>query len=146
MSIRVAIRHKTNYRYDEAVELAPHLIRLRPAAHCRTPIHSYSLNIEPADHFVNWQQDPFGNFVARYVFPKKTKAFSIDVELIAEMTVINPFDFFIEEYAREFPFKYDKLLARELAPYLQVRESSEELLEFVAGVDLEKMETVGFLV
>ncbi len=121
MSIRVAIRHQTRYDYDRPVSLSPHLIRLRPAAHCRTPIHSYSLKVEPAQHFVNWQQDPFGNFVARYVFPEKISRLAIDVELIAEMTVINPFDFFVEEYADNWPFEYDEQLAQELSPYLKIR-------------------------
>ena len=82
MSIRVAIRHKTEYLFDRSVALSPHLIRLRPAPHARTPIHQYSLKVEPGEHFLNWQQDPFGNFVARYVFPEKTRRMVIDVGLV----------------------------------------------------------------
>ena len=41
MSILVAINHKTEYRFDRMVGLGPHTVRLRPAAHCRTPIRSY---------------------------------------------------------------------------------------------------------
>lgn len=146
MSVRVAIRHQTSYDYDRPVRLSPHLIRLRPAAHCRTPIHSYSLKVEPSSHFVNWQQDPFGNFVARYVFPEKITRLSVDVELIAEMTVINPFDFFVEEYADNWPFEYDEQLGHQLSPYLKIREDGPLLREWVAGVTREATPTVDFLV
>ena len=97
MAIRVAINHKSLYRYDRLVNLSPHVFRLRPAVHCRTPIEAYSLNIEPKEHFINWQQDPFGNYQARVVFQKPTHALSVEVDLIADMTVINPFDFFLED-------------------------------------------------
>jgi uncharacterized protein (DUF2126 family)/transglutaminase-like putative cysteine protease len=146
MSIRVAVRHRTTYEYDRPVNLSPHLIRLHPAAHCRTPIEAYSLKVEPESHFVNWQQDPFGNQVARYVFPEKVRRLSISVELIAEMTVINPFDFFIEEYAEYFPFTYEPELAEQLAPYLKATEDSPLLSDWVASVPTESKPTVGFLV
>ena len=104
MTIRVAIRHKTSYRFDRPVSLSPHVFRLRPAVHSRTPIKGYSLRIEPKDHFINWQQDPFGNILARVVFPEKSRNLDIEVEVIADMTVINPFDFFVEDYAEQYPF------------------------------------------
>jgi transglutaminase-like putative cysteine protease len=97
MTIKVAIRHQTTYSFDKAVSLSPHVFRLRPAVHCRTPITAYSLNIKPETHFINWQQDPFGNILARVVFPEKCRELSIDVEVIADLTVINPFDFFVEK-------------------------------------------------
>src|SRR6185369_14554224 len=103
MAIRVAINHKTAYRYDRAISLSPHVFRLRPAPHARTPIEAYSLKIFPEKHFINWQQDPFGNFQARVVFPEKTNELRIEVELIARMVVINPFDFFVEEWAEKYP-------------------------------------------
>ena len=146
MSIRVAVRHRTVYNYDRPVVLSPHLIRLRPAAHSRTPILAYSLKVEPQTHFVNWQQDPFGNFVARFVFPEKARKFSIDVELIAEMTVINPFDFFVEEYADKWPFAYEAQLAHELSPYLKINESGPELRKWLADIDRTPKNTVTFLV
>src|SRR5579863_6081392 len=65
MSIRVALNHKTLYRYTRPVWLSPHVVRLRPAPHCRMPIPSYSLKVTPADHFINWQQDPYSNHLAR---------------------------------------------------------------------------------
>ena len=114
MAIRVAINHKTEYRYDRLVRLSPHTVRLRPAAHTRTPIHSYSLNVFPQEHFINWQQDPFGNFLARLAFPNKTRNFSVEVDLVAEMVVINPFDFFLDESSDHFPFSYEAELADEL--------------------------------
>ena len=101
MGIRVGLNHKTVYNYDRLVTLSPQIVRLRPAPHSRTPVTSYSLLIEPTDHFINWQQDPFGNFLARLVFPKQTRRFSLEVSLTAEMTVINPFDFFSRTLRRE---------------------------------------------
>ncbi|MBJ7332760.1 MAG: hypothetical protein JHC95_22890, partial [Solirubrobacteraceae bacterium] len=110
MSIRVALEHRTVYRYDRAVRLGPQSVRLRPAPHCRTPILAYSLKVEPADHFVNWQQDPFGNHLARLVIPEPAEAFSVTVDLVADMTVINPFDFFVEESAKTWPLTYEPAL------------------------------------
>jgi transglutaminase-like putative cysteine protease len=117
------------------VKLGPHTVRLRPAPHCRTPIRSYSLRIEPEEHFINWQQDPFGNYLARLVFPEKAKKLSVEVDVIAEMITINPFDFFVDEYAYNFPFSYDAQLTKELAPYLEIKEDGPLLKEWLAGVD-----------
>ena len=119
MAIRVAIRHKTVYNYDRLISLSPHIFRLRPAAHSRTTIEAYSFKLKPENHFINWQQDPFGNYQARVVFPEKTSSMEIDVEVIASLKVINPFDFFVEDYAEKFPFAYPPVLAKELAPYLE---------------------------
>ena len=119
MTIRVALQHRTTYTFSEPVEVHPHTVRLRPAPHSRTPIASYSLKVEPRNHFVNWQQDPFGNYLARLVFPDPVKELDITVDLVADMTVINPFDFFVEDYAERFPFTYPDDLAHDLAPYLK---------------------------
>ena len=119
MGIKVALEHRTSYTFDRLVEVYPHVVRLRPAPHSRTPIEAYSLQVEPADHFVNWQQDAFGNFLARLVFPTRSRSLTITVGLIADMKVINPFDFFIEEYAETFPFEYTKDLLEDLKPYLR---------------------------
>src|SRR6202166_2548824 len=132
MSIRIALNHKTRYRYTKPVWLSPHVVRLRPAPHCRTPILSYSLKIIPAEHFMNWQQDPYGNLRARLVFPQKSRYFSVEVDLVADMTVINPFDFFLEKYAEESPFEYDRVLRRELSPYLRKRRAGPKLQELIA--------------
>src|SRR5271168_726377 len=134
MAIRVAINHKTSYHYAREVWLSPHVLRLRPAPHCRTPVTAYSISIKPEDHFINWQQDPYSNRLARLVFPKKTKELSIEVDLIAELTVINPFDFFLDKYAEEFPFKYDAILKRELSPYLEAQPPGPKLAEYLAKV------------
>ena len=119
MTIRVALHHQTRYRFDRPVALAPHEVRLRPAAHCRTPVHSYSLTVLPEKHFINWQQDAYGNYLARLVFPEKCRELTVTVDLVADLTVINPFDFFVEQYAEKYPFRYPDRLANELAPYLE---------------------------
>src|SRR5271163_2304755 len=119
MAIRVALHHVTEYSYDRPVTLQPHVLRLRPAPHCRTPILSYSLQVEPRPHFLNWQQDPYSNYLARVVFPNEARQFRVVVDLVAELTAINPFDFFLEPSAERYPFQYDPVLARELAPYLE---------------------------
>ncbi len=119
MGIKVALEHRTSYTFDRLVQLHPHVVRLRPAPHSRTPIEAYSFAVEPADHFINWQQDAFGNFLARLVFPNRARSLTITVGLIADMKVINPFDFFIEEYAEKFGFTYPKSLAEDLKPYLR---------------------------
>ncbi|MEZ4902717.1 MAG: transglutaminase family protein [Spirosomataceae bacterium] len=147
MSIKVAISHKTKYIFDRSVSLSPHVFRLRPAPHSRTPIEGYSLKIFPKNHFINWQQDPFGNYQARVVFPEKTTELSIEVEVIAKMQVINPFDFFVEDYAEQFPFQYDALLKNELIPYLEAREAGPLLKEWIQQNRIEgEIKTVDYLV
>ena len=145
MAIKIAISHKTIYRFDRMVEIYPHIVRLRPAPHCRTPIESYSLKVEPKTNFVNWQQDPFANFLARMVFPERAKMLSFDVELVADMTVINPFDFFLDESAETFPFSYDANLKHDLTPYLAVSEKGPELQAFLKRIDRSKVATINFL-
>ncbi|HVZ72479.1 MAG TPA: transglutaminase family protein [Polyangia bacterium] len=137
MGINVSLHHKTVYAYDQLVQLTPQVVRLRPAPHCRTPIKSYSLKIAPSGHFLNWQQDPFGNYQARLVFPNEVRRFEVVVDLIAEMTAINPFDFFVEEAASEYPFKYDAALAAELAPYLQLLPGGDRFAAFVRSVQAD---------
>lgn len=150
MTIRVALNHQTTYTFDRNVKLWPHEIRLRPAAHSRTPILSYSLNVEPAGYFLNWQQDPFGNWVARLVFPEKTKVLKITVDLVADMTVINPFDFFMDEFAENFPFEYPESLKRELSPYLEADPATPLLADWLARAKTEflkkEMRTIDMLV
>jgi uncharacterized protein (DUF2126 family)/transglutaminase-like putative cysteine protease len=139
MTIQVGLYHKTSYRFDRPVVVHPHEIRLRPAAHCRTPILSYSLKVKPAGHFVNWQQDAYGNHVARYVFPDATRELSIEVDLTADMTVINPFDFFIEGYAEQYPFAYADRLEGELAPFRTIEPAGPLLQEWMARFRREQL-------
>lgn len=146
MSIHVALHHRSHYLYDRPVAHSPHLIRLRPAPHCRTPILSYSQRIVPAKHFINWQQDPFSNYLARVVFPEKTTELLVEVDLVAEMAVYNPFDFFLEPGAEQFPFDYEPLLKKELAPFLEVSESGPVTASYLKGVDLKPRRTIDFLV
>ncbi|WP_179319931.1 transglutaminase family protein [Winogradskyella helgolandensis] len=146
MALKIVISHKTTYKYDRKVSLSPHVFRLRPAPHSRTPIESYSIKITPENQFFNWQQDPFGNYVARLVFPEKTDELSVDVEIIADLQTINPFDFFIEEYAEEFPFKYTETVKKELQPYLEITDDGELLNEFLETLDYTPRKTIYFLI
>src|SRR5579864_4094657 len=146
MAIRVALNHQTIYRYDRLVALAPHIIRLRPAPHCRTPIHAYSLSVHPGGHFLNWQQDPYSNYLARLVFPKPARELHVEVDLVAEMTVINPFDFFLDESAEKVPFTYEPELARELTPYLEALPAGPKLQALIDNVRRDGIRTVDYLV
>jgi len=146
VSIFVALHHVTHYTYDRPIDLGPQTIRLRPAPHTRVPILSYSLKVTPSNHFVNWQQDPQGNWLARFVFPEKANELKIEVDFSAQMTVINPFDFFVEPYADSFPFEYTADLKTELAPYLATTEPGPLLAAYVAGIKREASSTVNFLV
>src|SRR5271170_1715598 len=146
MAIRVALHHKTDYQYDRLVSLSPQVVRLRPAPHCRTAITAYSLKIEPLEHFINWQQDPHSNYLARLVFPNQTRSFSVEVDLVAEMKVVNPFDFFLEPYAERFPFRYDAAIAKELTPYLERGPAGPRLQALLDSVDRTERTTNDFLV
>jgi len=146
MAILASLHHVTRYAYDRPVALGPQIIRLRPAAHCRVRIPSYSLKVTPANHFVNWQQDPFGNWLARYVFAEKTTEYSVVVDLLAEMAIINPFDFFVESYAETYPFKYDPSLEADLAPYRVSAETGPLVRAFVASTPRKAERTIDFLV
>lgn len=146
MSIYVALHHVTHYKYDRPIDLGPQTIRLRPAPHTRTPVLSYSLKVTPANHFVNWQQDPQGNWLARYVFPEKTTELKIEVDFTAQMTVVNPFDFFVEPYADSFPFEYPQDLKTELAPYLETVKPDRLFAKYLDTLPHEAPNTVNFLV
>ncbi len=146
MAIRVALHHRTNYRYERPVSIHPQVVRLRPAPHSRTPILSYSLKVLPSKHFLNWQQDPQGNYQARLVFPEKSRSLEIEVDLVAEMTVINPFDFFLEPDAERYPVRYDPRQAHELKPFLETEPTGPRLTEYLAGIDRSDKRMVDFLV
>ena len=134
MSVHAAITHRTSYKYDRPVALGPQTIRLRPAPHARTPILSYSLKVSPQPHFLNWQQDPQGNFMARVVFPERVTSFEVVVDVVADMATINPFDFFLEPEAETYPFKYDEILAEELAPFRVLRNPGKKLQALIGEV------------
>jgi uncharacterized protein (DUF2126 family)/transglutaminase-like putative cysteine protease len=146
MAVRVALEHKTNYRYARPVSMGPQVIRLRPAPHNRTPIHRYSLTLTPGKHFLNWQQDPFGNYLARVVVPELTKEFTVTVDLVADLEAYSPFDFFLEPSADEYPFRYDAALRQELLPNLEVDPGTPTLHGFIESLDRSRRRTVDFLV
>jgi len=146
MAIHVALNHKTHYLYDRRVNLGPQIVRLRPAPHSRIPILSYSLKILPESHFINWQQDPQANYLARLVFQEPTTEFSVEVDLVAEMAVFNPFDFFLEPGAEQYPFCYDADLARDLRPYLEIEPTGPALQSFLSKVPRQSVRTIDFLV
>lgn len=147
MATRIALCHRTTYTYDRLVTLSPHVIRLRPAPHCRTRILSYSIRIEPEEHFFNLNQDPFSNYEARVVFNEPARKFEVVVDLTAEMIAINPFDFFLEGYAETFPFNYPAELLRELKPYLEPSEGGRLLKNlFVSEWPREAVRTNDLLV
>ncbi|GAC1555819.1 MAG: transglutaminase family protein [Beijerinckiaceae bacterium] len=145
MSILAALHHVTHYRYDRPVAIGPQVVRLRPAPHCRTRVPSYSLKILPESHFINWQQDPHGNWLARLVFTEKASELKIEVDLTADLAVFNPFDFFVEDSAEKFPFAYEPDLAVELAPYLETEPAGPKLQAFLAEVDRTPTNIVQFI-
>ena len=146
MPIHVALHHRSHYSYDRPVGHLPHIVRLRPAPHCRTSILSYALRILPARHFINWQQDPFSNYLARLVFPEKSAELLIEVDLVAEMAVHNPFDFFLEPSAEQFPFDYEPALKQQLAAFLVAEPAGPLLKEFLQTIGRSRTRTSDFLV
>ncbi|MSO75219.1 MAG: transglutaminase family protein, partial [Alphaproteobacteria bacterium] len=138
--------HSTVYRYDRPVHLGPQVVRLRPAPHCRTPIISYSLRVKPSGHFINWQEDPFGNFLDRVVLPEMASEFTVDVDLVADMAVINPFDFFLKPDAETCPFAYEPDLLKELTPYRDAEPTGPALARWLDAVPRDAKRTIDFLV
>lgn len=145
MAIKVALQHRTHWKYDKPVSLGPQVVRLRPAPHCRTPILSYTLTVLPQKHSNYWQQDPLSNFQARLLFPEKTREFLVEVELIAELVPINPFDYVLELGAETYPFEYSGALARQLAPFCDREEAGPLLSRLLLEIPREKQLTIGFL-
>ena len=143
---RVALTHTSRYRYDRPVRLGPQIVRLRPAPHCRAGIAGYSLKVAPVGHLLHWLQDPQGNHLARLLFPEKTRALSVTVDLQADLTPVNPFDFFVEPSAETFPFRYEAWLGRQLQPFLTPEPAGPLLTEWLAAVDPNPTDTVGLLV
>lgn len=146
MSILAGLYHLTHYKYDRPVSLGPQIIRLRPAPHSRTRILSHSVKVSPAGHFVNHQQDVYGNWLARYVFPEPVREFRIEVDIVADMTVYNPFDFFIEEDALKFPFHYPPDIRDDLAVYRAVEPAGPLLARFLAEVPRQADSTIDYIV
>ncbi|MBU2779757.1 transglutaminase family protein, partial [Acidithiobacillus caldus] len=146
MGTHVAIRHHTEYRFNRSVVIHPHLLRLRPAPHCRTPILAYKLTVEPAEHFLHWYQDPFANYQGRLVFPKPARALSVEVEVVADLTVLDPFDFFVEDFAETWPFTYPHAIAKELWPYRECANAGPLFSAYLQRVPKDTQNTVEFLV
>jgi len=145
MTLHVSLTHRTAYAYDRSIIMGPQTVRLRPAPHCRTPILAYSLKVTPEKHWLNWLQDPFGNFLARVVLLEPTEEFSVTVDLIADMAVINPFDFFVEESVEAWPFEYDPVLAAELKPNMEPLPETPKLARYVRDLGVTSTVTIDFL-
>jgi transglutaminase-like putative cysteine protease len=146
MGTRIALNHRTGYEYAHPVVLGPQVVRLRPAPHCRIPIQRYSITVEPDGHFENWQQDPLGNFLLRLVFPERVDRFHVEVDLVADMAVVNPFDFFCDPYAEDWPFRYEPVLARQLYAHLEPEPIGPALGAYLKTISRDKRNTVDFLV
>ncbi|MFO1493530.1 MAG: transglutaminase family protein [Lysobacterales bacterium] len=146
MPIHVALNHVTEYRYDRRIQLGPQVVRLRPAPHSRTRVLSYGLHVQPGGHFIHWQQDPQSNYLARLTFPERTEHLRIEVDLVVEMAVHNPFDFFLEPDAEHYPFDYDAALAHELAPYRLITPATPRFASYLRGIARGRQRTVDFLV
>lgn len=140
------MQHRTEYSFDRPVRLSPHIVRLRPSPHARTLIETYDLQVLPAEHFVNWQQDPFGNYLARYVFSEPTQALIFNVAMVAKIADINPFDFFLDESVAQYPFQYDEQLRHDLNPYLEIVDAGPLLKDRLAGISRVPRPTLDFLV
>ncbi len=138
MSIKASIYHLTHYKYDKPIILGPQIIRLKPASHSKTKVISHSLKVTPENHFVNLQQDPYGNYLARFVFPEPVTELKIEVDLVADMTVYNPFDFFVEEQAEHYPFDYPEDLKEDLSIYMKPEPAGPLLKELLKGIDRKR--------
>ncbi len=146
MTLHAALRHVTQYRYDRPVQLGPQRVRLRPAPHTRSPILSYALTVEPASASVHWHQDPYANYQARLVFPERTTEFTLTVDLVVELAPFNPFEFFLEPDAANFPFHYEPELAKALAPYRVAEAAGPRLQAYLDGIPRSPRPSVAFLV
>ena len=145
MDNQVELRHRTTYRYERPVSLGPQVIQLRPAPYCATPIVSYALRVEPADHILRWQFDPLGNHLARVVFPQKVSEFIVDVTLVADMSSINPFAFLLDPGFERYPFEYPWDLAQNLEPYRKISPEGPLLKAFLDEVPVAPQNTVSFV-
>lgn len=145
MAIKVALNHRTFYNYDRFATLGPQVVRLRPAPHCRSRIVSYSLKVHPEETFVNWQQDPQSNYIARLLLQEPTKSFGLEIDLVVDLAPINPFDFFLEESATSYPFEYSSVLKKELRPYFSKIPLRGRFKEFVESIDVSKKDTNDFV-
>jgi uncharacterized protein (DUF2126 family) len=72
--------------------------------------------------------------------------FIVAVDLLAELSIINPFDFFVEPFADTYPFAYPAEFAEELAPYLYKEPAGPRLAAFMDTVAREPRKSVDFLV
>ena len=146
MGNKVLIQHHTKYQYDRLVYLSPHYIRLRPAAHCRVPIEKYTLTVKPENHYLHWQQDPFGNFVARIDFKEQVRELVIEVKIAASIEPVNPFDFFLDDDAQVYPFQYNDQLKKDLTPYLEIVDAGPGITSWLQLVDKSPKGIIDFLI
>jgi uncharacterized protein (DUF2126 family)/transglutaminase-like putative cysteine protease len=145
MGIHVALNHRTDYRYPQPIFLGPQVIQLCPAPHCRIPILSYSLDVIPGKHLLHWQMDPHSNRLARLLFSERTDELVVDVNLVADLSPTNPFDFLLEPGVEEYPFTYTPDLAKDLEPFRSVDVPGQLLEQFLAPFQIQSCGTVSFL-
>ena len=139
---RIALRHRLDYRFDRPVRLSTHWLRLCPAPGTRANITAYTLRVGPRTHFLNWLRDPFENHLARLDLPEPVRHFTLDLEILAELQPVNPFDFLTEPYAANHPFDYPEQLARDLAPYLLQPATGPATRAWLAALDRTETPTI----
>ena len=133
--MRIRIRHHTEYRYPEPAALGPHYVRLRPAEHTRARLLAYNLTIGP-EHEIRWQQDPWGNRIARVTFDEETRARALSVTVDASFDIrpVNPFDFFVDGRCEDLPLEYPDGLIGELEPFLHPPTMTPALATFIESL------------
>ncbi|MGI9212205.1 MAG: transglutaminase family protein, partial [Methylococcaceae bacterium] len=135
MSTLVALLHHIEQTYGSRRTVPTHWLRVRPAPHTRPDITAYTIKVTSEPHFLNWVRDPFENYIARLDLPEPVASLGLTVELLADLTPINPFDFLTEPEAAHYPFDYSEQTRKELAPYLNMPPPGSRLTAWLKRLD-----------